>query len=284
MEVSLELVKELREKSGAGMADCKKALVESNGDIQKAIEYLRKKGAATAAKRADKIVKEGAVKSFFNDSNSVGSIIEVNCETDFVAKGEDFQKFSDNIAKVVALNGVDSIQQLFTLKINELTVQDELDALMGKLGEKIEIKRVKLMKSGDDGFINGYIHFGSKLGSIIKMKGNKTPEALDLGNKISMQIVAMNPLSLDRKGISNEIIEREKDIYFVQARNDKKPENIIEKIVNNKLEKFFQENCLLEQEFIQESGKSIQKIIEEFNKSNGNNIEIVEFIRYQLGS
>ncbi|MFC2092434.1 translation elongation factor Ts [Bacteroidota bacterium] len=283
MEVSIALIKELRTKTGAGMGDCKTALVESNGDIEKAIEYLRKKGALTATKRAAKIANEGAVKSKISDDKKTGVIIEINCETDFVAKGDDFQKFSEDVADIALGISSDELSEILSAKSKDgITVQESFDGLMGKIGEKIEFKKAKLIRV-DNGFVSEYNHFGSKLGSIIGIKGNLTDEAYDIGNKIAMQVVAMNPIAIDRDGVEKELIEKEKDIYTTQAKNEKKPENIIDKIVNNKVEKFYQDNCLIEQEFIQDSHKSIKNLLDDYKKKSENELEVVEMIRFQLG-
>jgi len=284
MEISVNLIKELREKTGAGMADCKNALIESNGDINKAIEYLRKKGAAMAAKRADKIAKEGAIKSAISNDKKSAVIIEVNCETDFVSKGEGFQKFAQDIADAALIAGTDDVNQILNAKTsNGLTVQDTIDEMMGKVGEKIELKRVKYLNI-PDGFISSYIHFGSKLGALVGLKGNYTEQANELGRKIAMQVVAMNPIAIDRAGVNPEVIEKEREIYYEQAKSDsKKPSEIIERIVKNKIEKFYQENCLLEQEYIQDQNVSVGEFIKKFNNTNNTTLEVVTIVRFQLG-
>lgn len=282
MAISLEQIKDLRNKTGAGMADCKKALEESNGDIEKAIEILRKKGAALASKRADKSTNEGAIKSKISDDRKSGSIIEVNCETDFVSKGDDFQKFSDSVAEAALLAKSDDINTVLQTKLGELSIQDRLDSLMASVAEKTEIKRVKFINV-EDGFVGDYNHFGSKLGSIIGVKGNYSEKAGDIINKIAMQVVAMNPIAIKREDVSQETIDKEKEIYTTQVKNEGKPENIIDKIVENKVEKFFQENVLLEQEFIQDSKLSVGDLLKNFEKESGDTLEIVEMIRYQLG-
>ena len=283
MSITIELIKDLREKSGAGMADCKKALEETNGDIPKAIEYLRKKGAAMATKRADKIAKEGAVKSKISSDKSKGVIVEVNCETDFVAKGDGFQKFAQGIADTALNNDSNDAAHLLSMKgENGLTVQETIDGMMGSVGEKIELKRVKLI-SVDGGFVSTYIHFGSKVGAIVGMKGKYTDEANEIGEKIAMQVVAMTPINVRRDEVSADVIEKELEIYQQQAKNEKKPENIIEKITMNRLEKFFQENCLLEQEFIQDSSKAVGDLLKDYTKATGEPLDVTEMARFQLG-
>lgn len=283
MEITLDLIKTLRNKTGAGINDCKKALEEAAGDMEKAIELLRKKGAAMAVKRADKIANEGAIKSSIADDRKSGAIIEINCETDFVSKGDEFQKFAEDIAAAALNTGSGDLEKILSAKTgNGLTVKENIDSIMGKVGEKTELKRAKYIKV-DDGFVAGYIHFGSKLGALIGLKGKADDESMKLGNSIAMQVVAMNPQAIDRSGIPESVIEKEKDIYRTVAKNENKPEKIMETIVNNKVERFYQDNCLLEQEYINESGKSIKELIAEFNKKNGNTLEIVSMVRYQLG-
>ena len=283
MAVTIELIKDLREKSGAGMADCKKALEETNSDIPKAIEYLRKKGAAMATKRADKIAKEGAVKSSISEDKSKGVIVEINCETDFVAKGDGFQNFTQNIANIALANDINDAAHLLGVKGPDgLTVQEVIDGMMGSVGEKIELRRVRLIKV-DGGFVSTYIHFGSKVGAIVGLKGKYTEEANDIGQKMAMQVVAMTPINVKRDEVSADVIEKELEIYQTQARNEKKPENIIEKITMNRLEKFFQENCLLEQEYVQDSSKSVGDLLKDYSKKTGEPFDATEMARFQLG-
>lgn len=284
MEITLDLIKELRNKTGAGINDCKKALQETDGNIEKAVEYLRKKGAAMAVKRADKVANEGAIKSKISDDRKTGAIIEVNCETDFVSKGEEFQNFAQAIADSALKINSDDLDKILSSQSDKgITIKETVDEIMGKVGEKVELKRAKLINS-PDGFVTDYIHFGSKLGALVGLKGSLTDEAEKLGKSLAMQIVAMNPLSINRDGISKDVIEKEKEIYLTVAKNENKPDKIAETIVNNKIERFFQDNCLLEQEYINESGKSIKDLIAEFNKKTSNNLEIVSMVRFQLGA
>ncbi len=281
--MDIKLIKELREKTGAGMANCKEALIETGGNIEKAIEYLRKKGAATAAKRAEKVTKEGAVKIAVSEDKKSAAIIELNCETDFVSKGEKFQQLSEKIAKVCLKNKTNKVEDLLNTKDeNNLTVKDMIDDLVASVGEKVELRRVKFVEISD-GFVSSYLHFGSKLGGLVVVRGEYTESSYNLGNKISMQVVAMNPMAISRDGIPKDVLEKEKEIYITVAKGENKPEHIIEKIVENKLEKFYQENCLLEQEYINEANTSIGDLIKRFEKENGNKFEVIEIVRFQLG-
>ena len=237
-----------------------------------------------AAKRADKIAKEGAIKSAISDDKKSAVIIEINCETDFVSKGDGFQKFAQDIADVALKTGTDDVNQILKSKTPDgLTVQDTIDEMMGKVGEKIEFKRAKYI-AVPDGFISSYIHFGSKLGALVGLKGDYSEQANELGRKIAMQVVAMNPIAIDRSGVNPEVIEKEKEIYYEQAKSDsKKPPEIIERIVKNKIEKFYQENCLLEQEYIQDQNESVGDFIKKFNKTNNTSLEVITMVRFQLG-
>ena len=252
--------------------------------MDKAIELLRKKGAAMAMKRADKAANEGAVKSKISEDKKNGVIIEINCETDFVSKGDEFQNFAENVAAAALNEGTDDVDKILASKVSSgLTVKETIDEIMGKVGERTELKRAKLIKVSD-GFVADYIHFGSKLGALVGIKGTFTEEAEKLGKSIAMQVVAMNPQSVSREGISKEVIEKEKEIYLTVAKNENKPDKIAETIVNNKVERFYQDNCLLEQEYINEAGKSIKDLIAEFNKKNNNTLEITDMVRFQLGA
>ena len=283
MEITIQLIKQLRDKTGAGMADCKNALNETQGDIDKAIEVLRKKGAATASKRAEKSAKEGSVKVSKTDDKKIAAMIELNCETDFVAKGDGFQGVTDKLAALALNLKANSAEELLNVKTDEgITVKESIDSMMASVGEKVELRRVKCIEM-KDGFVSSYVHFGSKLGGLVAVQGPYSAEAYELGNKIAMQLVAMSPIAIDRDGIAKEIIEKEREIYIAAAKNEGKPDNIAEKIVENRLGKFYNENCLLEQEYINESGKSVGTLIKEFEKKSGGEFKLVEIVRYQLG-
>lgn len=278
MAITSEQVKLLREKTGAGMMDCKKALEESNGDFEKAIEYLRKKGAATAQKRADRATKEGIIVTKVNDDNSLGIILEVNCETDFVARSKDFIDFASSTAELIVTKKPADISTLLETKTAEnKSISQYLNDLMAKIGEKIEIKRFKILQS-TNGFISSYTHMGNKIGVLVEFEGEPQKANL-IGRDIAMQIAAMNPQFISRVQVPKDIIERELEIYRTQARNEGKPEQVLDKIASGRLEKYFQEMCLYEQVFIKDAGKTIKDIINEV----GGNLVIKRYERYQLG-
>lgn len=282
MDVSIEQMKKLREKTGAGIMDCKSALSESNGDFEKAIEFLRKKGAATSQKRSDRIAKEGLIIAQSSENKKEAVIVEVNCETDFVARSIDFQNFTNEVVQNTFSIKKDDHISLLNISNYGKTLQQSLDDLLSKVGEKIEIKRIKYLKS-EKGFFACYNHLGNKIASIIELEGEVSDKGLLLGNELAMQVVAMKPIALERTQISKELIEKEKEIYISQAKNEKKPDNIAEKIANNRIEKFFQENCLIEQEYIKDPSKSVKDFINEIKKETGIAYIVKYMIRYQLG-
>jgi len=282
LDISLDLVKKLREKTGAGIVDCKKALQESGGDIDKAIEYLRKKGAATSQKRSDRVAKEGIILAKSSAERKEASIVEVNCETDFVARSDSFRKFTDSVVNTIFNIKSGNLEQVLKSSNGSNTVQQMLDETTASVGEKVEVKRAEYFSSLE-GFFCEYNHLGNKVASIIELTGDLNDKASYLGNDLAMQVVAMNPISIDRSGISAEKIEAEKEIYLTQAKNEKKPDNIAEKIASNKVEKYFQENCLIEQEFVKEQGKSVSEVIKSVSKETGIDYKVKTMVRYQLG-
>lgn len=284
MSVSANQVKELREKTGAGMMDCKKALEESGGDFEKAIEILRKKGASVAAKRAEKSANEGLVlTNVFNNGKSA-VILEVNCETDFVARSEDFVNFSNFVMELLLANKPKDVTELLGLSKDGKNVADELNAIIGKIGEKIEISRFAIENS-ENGLIVDYVHHGSKLGVLVKIDNvpaDKTEEIHPVLKDIAMQIAAMRPLTIYREEVDKTVIEKEVEIYKELARKEGKPEQVLEKIATGKLNKFFEENCLFEQAFIKDNTKKVGDLIAEFNKKNSAQAKLILFRRYHI--
>jgi elongation factor Ts len=276
MAVTSEMVKQLREKTGAGMMDCKKALDESNGNLETAIEVLRKKGAATAAKRADKAANEGTIVARISEDGKHGILVEVNCETDFVARGEDFTSFAQSIAQIVFEKSPKTVEELLAMPHpGAKTVAVALSDLIGKVGEKLEIRRIFDLNT-DAGFLQQYIHMGAKLGVIVELGAEMNPANKTLARDIAMQIAAMSPIVVSREHVSKELIAKEIEIYRTQAKNEGKPEQIAEKIANGRLEKYYQEVVLLEQSFIKDAGKAVKDLLSP-------NVTVKQFKRFQLG-
>ncbi len=279
-EISAKLVKELRDKTNAGMADCKKALEQSGGDIEKAIEYLRKQGAAAAAKRADREAKEGAVVIASTPDNKLAVMVEVNCETDFVARNEGFLNFANAVAKA-ALNAkaatLDALSSV-TLgsEFDNLPVSQAVEMMTGRLGEKIAVSRISLIES-TDGVIVSYIHPGAKLASLVHLTG-VNGNISTIGKDIAMQVAAAAPIALTRDEVPKDKIEKEAEILREQAQNEGKPAQVIERIVSGRLEKYYQEVVLLDQPFIKDGGKSVAELLKE-----AGSVEVKGFARFQLG-
>ena len=284
MAITAAQVNELRQKTGAGMMDCKRALTEADGDFTKAIEILRKKGASVATKRAEKSANEGMVATKISNDNKKAAMIEINCETDFVAKSDDFVKLAKEVVEAAFRSELSNAKQLLELDKN---LNDKVVDVMGKVGEKIEVSRV-LVEKADNALFVDYIHMGSKLGVLVKFDNvveNSTSELAELGKNIAMQVAAMNPICVYREEVSKDTIEKEIDIYKELARKEGKPENILEKIATGKLNKFYSENCLFEQAYIKDStnSKTIGNLIQDFNKKNNSQTKIALFKRFHLG-
>ena len=279
MAISAELVKKLRDRTGAGMADCKKALEEADGNEEQAIEILRKKGAASAAKRADRVAKEGVIVVAVSDDKSKAVIAEVNSETDFVARNESFVEFAQDVADSALKASPNSQEEFLMTKLSSgITISEGVGEQTGRIGEKIEARRFEMVDSGS-GVVASYIHPGSKLGVLVALKGIGADKGISLGRDIAMQVAAMNPLALSRKDVDSSTVNKEMDIFRTQLKNEGKKDEIIEKILGGKMDKFYQENTLLEQSFIKDASKTITDLL----KEAGNGVEVTGFVRMQLG-
>ncbi len=277
MAITSELVKKLRDKTGAGMMDCKKALEATDGEMEAAIDYLRKKGAATAEKRADRVANQGMIVAKLSGDRTKGAIVEVNCETDFVARGDDFAGFANTVAEIVFANAPASLDALSTLQYAEgKTVGEMLNELTGRIGEKLQIKQFDVVTAGS-GFIESYIHMGAKIGVLVELNAENTVDNVRLARDIAMQVAAMSPIVVSRDKVDKETIDREVAIYREQARLEGKPEQIADKIATGRLEKFYQEFVLLEQSYIKDAGKAIKDLL-------APTVTIQQFKRYQLGA
>jgi elongation factor Ts len=280
MAITAAQVNDLRQRTGAGMMDCKRALTEANGDIQKAIEILRKKGASVAAKRAEKSANEGLVVTKVSEDKKFATILEINCETDFVAKSEDFVNLAKFVTEEVYKSKPKNVDEL----MNNSVVKDKLNDVLGKVGEKIEISRFDNIEA-KDGLLVDYIHMGSKLGVLIKFDDVKDGNDVlyNIGKDIAMQVAAMNPISVKREDVPKETVDKEIEIYKELAKKEGKPEQMLEKIAMGRLNKFYQENVLLEQAFIKDNSKTVGDLLKEFNTKHGSNARVAKFDRFHLG-
>lgn len=281
MEITTASIKKLRDRTGAGMMDCKRALENSGGDMDKAIEYLRKKGAAVGQKRADRSAKEGVIVTLVQSGGTTGVVVEVNCETDFVGRSEDFMTFAGLVAGAVASHRPATVEQLLTLRTGGKTIAELQNDLLARVGEKIEIRRFQVVEARD-GVVSAYTHLGNKLGVLVELQG-PPGAAQGVGRDVAMQVAAMNPLVISRDQIDKDIVARELEVYTAQAKNEGKPDHIVEKIAAGRLEKFYQEVCLLEQTYIKDGGKTVRDVLQEETQKAGTTITVRRYLRYHLG-
>lgn len=273
MAITASLVNELRKKTGAGMMDCKKALVETDGDMEAAIDVLRKKGQKVAAKRGDNEAKEGAI--FATAENGAGYMLQLNCETDFVSKNEDFRTFVQNILNVAVQNGATSIEALKALPYDDkLSVEEKITEQIGVIGEKLDLSHyVKL----EGPAVVAYNHPGNQLATLVVL--NQTSEAIeDAGRQVAMQVAAMNPIAVNKDGVDQDTIQREIEVGKELAIQEGKPEEMAEKIAQGRLSKFFKENTLLSQPFVRDNKLSV----EQFLSSTASGLTVTEFKRFSL--
>jgi len=262
MKITAQQVNELRKATGAGMMDCKKALVETNGDKEKAIDYLRKKGQKVAAKRADRDASEGVVLAKVSDDKKFVAALMINCETDFVAKNQDFIDYVKSVVDMAVENRVKTADALKAMKLDDRTVEESITDKTGVIGEKIQLSHYEVIEAES---VYAYIHPGNRIASIAGL--NKAGEAFDAaGHDVVMQIAAMDPVAVDKDSVAEDVIQREIEIGKEQARQEGKPEAMIERIATGKLNKFFKENTLLNQAFIKDSKKNIQQYLHGFDK------------------
>jgi len=282
-DINPQLVKDLREKTGAGMGDCKKALVETDGDITLAIEYLRKKGAASAAKRADRRASEGKIFVNTTDDNKAGVIIEVNCETDFVAMNENFVKYVNTVGDVVLNGNYKNYDELAKAKTNTATIEEHTNDILAMFSEKIEVRRFK--KIATTGSVVSYLHAANgKLGVLIDVSAPKLNDtALNLCKDITMQIAAMNPSFITRNDVDQVTLNKEIEIYKTQAMESGKKEEIAERIAQGKLEKYYTDACLVEQAFVKDNKKTVGDVLKDISKEVGEEVKINKFYRFAIG-
>lgn len=284
--ITAAMVKELRERTGAGMMDCKKALGETDGDMERAIEVLREKGLAAAAKKAGRIAAEGIVTTYITEDMKIGAVVEVNCETDFVAANEDFKALAENVAKMAANTSATTVEELLAEKYiadENITLQEAVTALIAKLGENMSVRRFEKFVV-ENGVIQSYIHGNGKIAVLVQLACDKQDEVLKVVAKdLAMQVAAANPLFLNKDKVDNAALETEKEIFRVQALNEGKPENIVEKMVMGRINKYYKEVCLVEQVWVKNGDYTIAKYLQEEGKKIGATIDVVRFARFERG-
>jgi elongation factor Ts len=286
--ITASLVNELRKKTNVGMMECKKALTETNGDIDAAVTYLRERGIMKAAGKADREASEGIIAARLSDDGKSGILIEVNCETDFVSRNEGYVKFVDEIADALAGSSAKTLDEALAVQIGDLSVEDFVKAKVLELGENIRLRKFERFDLQDGGAIAQYIHMGGKVGVLLEVSAGSGDTAAKeefraLVKDITLHIAAAAPKGLSREEISAEAIEAEKNIYRVQLAAEGKPEAMIEKIVEGKIGKFFSEAVLLEQAFVKDPETTIKKLVEATGKSVGDSLAIKRFVRFGLG-
>jgi elongation factor Ts len=285
MQITSEMVRDLREKTGAGLMDCKTALAAAGGDMEKAIDNLRTKGLAAAAKKSSRIASEGLVCA--DVAGSSGTLVEVNCETDFVAKTEDFAALVREVAALVNLKAPRDVEEALLLQAGGGTLSEKLTEAVARIGEKLSFRRFARFEvpDGTPGLIVPYIHAGGKIGVLVRLEGAgpKSAEAAALAKDLAMQVAAANPVYVNRKDVPPSVVEHEKAIYREQAKASGKPEKILDKIAEGKLEKYYGDFCILEQAFIKDPDRKVGQLLAEAGKAAGAEIVLTAFVRFQVG-
>lgn len=286
-EITAALVKELREMTGAGMMECKKALTEAEGDVEKAVDVLRTRGLAAVAKKAGRATNEGTVMALIAEDGKAGALVELNCETDFVGMNEKFKAYAEKIAKAVLANKPADLDALKASEIEGETVEAVVTDAIHTLGENIQLSRFAYAAQ-EDGAVASYIHGGGKIGVLVEFKLDDAALATNddfkkYGRDIAMQVAAASPVSATRDSVDPAVVEHEMSIYKAQAAESGKPENIQEKIATGRMEKFYKENCLTEQAYVKNPDQSVNQYTAEVAKQLGTTIEIVNFTRFMLG-
>ncbi len=286
--ITSAMVKELRERTAAGMMDCKKALMATDGDMEKAIEWLREKGLAQAAKKASRIAAEGVVAQYVAPCGCTGVIVEVNCETDFVAKTDNFKNFANNVAKHIAKANPASVEEMLEQKFVDdetKTISDLISDATVAIGEKISVRRFARYKT--EGAVSTYIHMGGKVGVLVEVacdEAHKDDEAVkEFAHDLALQIAAAKPEAVRREEVDSSKLEKEKEILRAQALNEGKPEKIVDKMVEGRIEKYYKEVCLIDQAFVKDGDKNIKTYMAEVAKATGAELDIVRFTRFERG-
>jgi len=278
MSVSMKDIKELRGRTGAGVLDCKNALTETEGNIEAAIDFLREKGMSEAAKKSGRVAAEGLVNVMINDHRDKGVIVEINSETDFVAKNERFQDLVNSISEHIMLSKANNLAELNAekwFKDEDKTVETIIKEAIAGIGENINLRRYVKMKT--EGFLYGYIHLNGKIGVLAEFEGEQDDASLNTAKNITMHIAASNPDFLSREDVDQDVIKKEKTIIKEQLKNEGKPEHILDQIVEGKINKYYTQICLLEQEYIRDTDLQVKDVLEE------SDISVKRFTRYELG-
>jgi elongation factor Ts len=286
--ITASLVKELREKTNAGMMDCKKALTETNGDLDAAATWLREKGISKAAKKSDRQASEGIIAARLSEDGKSGILVEVNCETDFVARNDNFVALVDEVADTLAASDAADLDAALKVPKDGGTLEDFIKSKVIEVGENIQMRKFERFELADHGAIAQYIHMGGKVGVLVEVGAKQGDTAAkdefrDLVKDITLHIAAAAPKGLGRDDIPADLVEQEKEVYRAQLANEGKPTEIIEKIIQGKIGKFYSETCLLEQAFVKDPDQKIEKLVDSVGKSLGDDLEIRRFIRFGLG-
>ena len=273
MAITAQDVKELRDRTGAGMMDCKKALTDANGDMDKAADLLRERGMAKAAKKASRIAAEGIVSCYIE--GKTGVLLELNCESDFVASNPQFAEIATELSKLIVSSGASTVEELLGVATAEGTVEEYLKGKIAIIGEKIAVRRFTVYKT--EGFLESYVHLGGKLGVMLDMAGEATEEAKAAAHDVALQVAFSKPMYVTKDEVDPAVVEKEKEVLKQQAMNEGKPEAIAEKMVLGRIKKFYEENCLVEQAFIKDDSKKISDVLK------GGNTAINKLVFYVMG-
>lgn len=284
--ISASQVKQLREMTDAGMMDCKKALVETNGDMDAAVDYLRKKGLSKAAKKADRDASEGSITVHIADDLRSATITEINSETDFVAQNDEFRKFAEKTNLHIHESSASNVEELHQTEIDGVVFEEFIKSHIAKIGENLVVRRFVRLSASEGGAVNGYLHSNGKVGVIVAAKcdSDATAKAVaDTLREIAMHAAAMKPGYLDESGVPEEVIEKEKTIAIELLKKEGKPEAMFDKILPGKVKKYYEDNTLVNQKFVKDDKKTIKQVLSEAAKTAGGSAELVEYVRFELG-
>lgn len=283
MAISASMVKELREMTGAGMMDCKNALTEADGDMERAVDILREKGLSKAAKKAGRIAAMGLVRIAFSEDAGKAAIVEVNSETDFVAKNEEFQNFVQSVADTALTTGAADMEAFLAEDMGGASVQDTLTALISKIGENMNVRRFQKLDQDGVKYV-GYLHNGGTIGVVVGLKTDASAAEIEtVGKDVAMQVASMNPRFLDESEVDQEYLDHEKSILRQEVLNEGKPENMVDKIVEGKIKKELKEVCLVDQKFVKNSDQTVAQYVAEAANALGKDMSVASMVRFEVG-